>query len=559
MKTKTIIIITALTCSIMLFADNAFADIPAPPVNQSLGMPDSILNNLVEAECRACHDDPEIVGGPSNSDRHHLLYGSALIKGECSVNGIIGDNETCITNADCNPDICESYGNACTDDTDCRVNLGETCGEVCVGETAASNPLENTDVYACLSCHDQSTVGGVTNFLVQRDCLACHYQVPGEGSVHHLTATAQGTNSPLGDPARGDCTPCHGTLVDDYGDDAIIPTYEPSMVTPSVNYGDGLPLNSEGNGSGACNYCHTSGTNSTEPGTDNATGILVYNNGTTHHTSGVFRTRTGAINTNNCSLCHGTGMDILNIRNCEQCHGMESLHNIQADSTAPDNIGTIVVGQEDYGFGHIGADNPGAGSDCWGCHGFGMSAAPAAGPITPYISYSTKELIIAGTDTGIIVVGSSFTNSSGTTEFVSTFNLTSKDGTVVELTPKWIFAAISKINIPGTTVPGNYLLTAVKDNGAAISNPLPISIKAPVIIGSQIISSSCGDCTGKLTVTGSGFGDQPPAGAEIYINVMQNSVPLNITTWSDTLITTTGAACDGSEITVNGLFGSATK
>ena len=62
-----------------------------------------------------------------------------------------------------------------------------------------------------------------------------------------------------------------------------------------------------------------------------------------------------------------------------------------------------------------------------------------------------------------------------------------------------------------------------------------------------------------MTITGSGFGNQPPAGAEIYINVMQNSVPLNITTWSDTLITATGAVCDGSEITVNGLFGSATK
>ena len=100
MKTKAIIIITALTLSSMLFAANGFSDIPAPPVNQTLGMPDGILNNLVEAECRACHDDPEF-GGPSNPDRHHLLYGSALIKGECSVNGIIGDNETCLTDADC--------------------------------------------------------------------------------------------------------------------------------------------------------------------------------------------------------------------------------------------------------------------------------------------------------------------------------------------------------------------------------------------------------------------------------------------------------------------------
>ena len=39
---------------------------------------------------------------------------------------------------------------------------------------------------------------------------------------------------------------------------------------------------------------------------------------------------------------------------------MESLHNIQADSDAD---GSIVVGGEDAGYGHVGADNPGDGSD----------------------------------------------------------------------------------------------------------------------------------------------------------------------------------------------------
>jgi hypothetical protein len=40
---------------------------------------------------------------------------------------------------------------------------------------------------------------------------------------------------------------------------------------------------------------------------------------------------------------------------------------------------------------------------------------------------------------------------------------------------------------------------------------------------------------------------------------MQNNAPLNIVYWWDSLIVATGAVCDGSEITVNGLFGSATK
>ena len=47
---KNITIITALTISIMLFAVNGFADVPATPANQLLGMPDGIFNNLVEAD-----------------------------------------------------------------------------------------------------------------------------------------------------------------------------------------------------------------------------------------------------------------------------------------------------------------------------------------------------------------------------------------------------------------------------------------------------------------------------------------------------------------------------
>jgi hypothetical protein len=256
-------------------------------------------------------------------------------------------------------------------------------------------------------------------------------------------------------------------------------------------------------------------------------------------------------------MCHGLFMDVTNIRNCEQCHGFESLHNIQADS----NGGGIVVGGEDYGYGHIGADNPGAGSDCWGCHGFGFSStsAPGSGAITPYISSSTAEVIVAGTDKTITLSGTAFTNFAGGTEIKSNFILTAQDGSVLELNPDQINAFSSTITIPGTTAQGNYLLTAVKDDGAAISNPLPISIKPPIIIESQTIRSTCGGCKGELIITGSGFGETPPAGAELYINVMQNSVPLNITTWANTVITATGAVCDDSEITVNGLFGSATK
>ena len=291
--------ILILTC-ILLTSLFITASAQTPPVNQTLGMPDGIFNNLVEEECRACHDGNET----SNPDRHHLLYGSPIIYGACSSSG-----NACLTETDCTELFCDNNGNTCDNDADC--SGGSCVGESCVSETAASDPLASLGVYSCLSCHDQSTTGGVTNFLVQRDCLQCHLQVAGEGSVHHLTGTAQGTNSPLGDPAIGDCTPCHGTIVDDYGDDHIIPAYSPSLVTPAIKNGLGLSLNSEGNGAGACTYCHSTGTGDFyTPGVDNATGVIVYGNASTHHNSGVTSTRTGGDDTNKCTWCHGLLMDV---------------------------------------------------------------------------------------------------------------------------------------------------------------------------------------------------------------------------------------------------------
>ena len=41
---------------------------------------------------------------------------------------------------------------------------------------------------------------------------------------------------------------------------------------------------------------------------------------------------------------------------CEKCHGPESLHNIQADSPNANNLGSVVVGGEDAGYGHVGRD-----------------------------------------------------------------------------------------------------------------------------------------------------------------------------------------------------------
>jgi hypothetical protein len=176
------------------------ADIPAPPANQQLGRSDGVFNNLAEAECRVCHEDPDIVSGESNiPNRHHLIVNSIIQTGECSVN-----SNPCLSDNDCDSGLCSNNDVPCSADSDCPYfDLGETCGEVCIGETVAPDIDSNNDgaddtTYQCLNCHLVDITGGIISLLVERDCMQCHVQVPGEGSVHHLLPLAQGTDSPLG-------------------------------------------------------------------------------------------------------------------------------------------------------------------------------------------------------------------------------------------------------------------------------------------------------------------------------------------------------------------------
>jgi hypothetical protein len=109
------------------------------------------------------------------------------------------------------------------------------------------------------------------------------------------------------------------------------------------------------------------------------------------------------------------------------------------------------------------------------------------------------------------------------------------------------------ITILGTTDNGNYILQAVK--GDAASNPAVITIKPAVAIS----STQCSACTGILTINGSGFGDAPPEGARDYLNVMADGITLNIISWTDTQIKALCAGCNFDSVTVNALFGSATR
>ena len=533
----TTVILTLLT---LVFVMASFANVLPPPANQKIGIPDSVFSDLQEDDCRFCHDNPDIVqppeGNPNpskwNVDRHHLRYGQPLEEGFCSVS-----EDICNLDDDCNPNICSLSGKDCTSD-ECGESEG-TCGEQCVGGSVAPLPPAPDDTYECTTCHPILT-NGTIEIIAVRDCLFCH-----DSSPHHTTSEAQSQN----------CQFCHGDLVNNIGDDHIIPTYDPSLVTPNPSGGNGEPANVEGNGAGACNYCHSTGTGqagAVQPGIVSDPEFLgpfggpvnVYRNDETHHGTGL-----GTFDSSQCLWCHNIddpGSDP--IRRCEGCHGFESLHNICVDSDDADDV--CSPAEENPGWSHVGNNN-----DCWGCHGFSSfsaSSAPAMGPIIPYIDSSSVLQALSGTDTDVTLTGTNFQNTVDTTTYACNVTLTSEDGTSFEIIPTSISPTSLTFIIPASTAQANYDVRCNK--AGKESNPVTIAVIPDVTIDSMI-------CSGKrtLTITGSDFGERDP-GTENYIYVEAGGVTATVTSWTDSEIKVAVPNCTGTfTAVVSALFGTETE
>ncbi len=599
---KMMFILTLVFAFTIVFAMLSYANVPPPPANQIIGIPDTSFNNLVEDDCRFCHEDPNIVDDANIPNRHHLLVGTAVPSGTCAVSGTCsvsttactedGDcpaTETCIANicernddcplfdpSDTDPDTPEGSDDACSVHTDRPYPSGDTAGN-----------------YDCFSCHDLvwNPVTMTFELVAFRDCTICHTQDPLAPTVHHRTTEAK----------AGDCTHCHGYidagLLDADGDtiknsidpeglcsvaatactsdsdcpatetclgagSGWIPTYQPSLVTPCTSYiacgsatykdVNNLPPGDPDATGGFCNYCHDADlAGVTDPDYIGVFGevIPVVTNAQTHHSTGLITAPFTDLGRAECDLCHNVvDPDPADIRRCEDCHGIPSLHNIQEDSPAMPT-GTIDPGTEDPWWGHIGNNN-----DCHGCHGFvGTSTAPGTGPIFPGVGLLSSYNIIAGADTGITVTGSAFTNEIMGNPLTSSVTLTAADGSEVTLTPDAISQSSMDITIPGTLATGNYILRAVK--GPKSSNATAISI----IPGVTITDSNCSKRKGVLTVNGSGFGKKPE-GTDADINVEVNGQTVDIISWSDTRIKASVSSCrNKAAITVNTLYGSATS
>jgi hypothetical protein len=180
-----------------------------------------------------------------------------------------------------------------------------------------------------------------------------------------------------------------------------------------------------------------------------------------------------------------------------------------------------------------------------------MTSEPSIGPLIPYIMSISKSIITAGSPTVITLTGSAFKNLADGTEYSSNVVLTAGDGSLVELTPDFISESAITVTIPGTIETGNYILRAVKLD--KLSNPANLSVTPEV----AITDLECSKCLGTMTITGSGFSEKPE-GTDEDISVMENGRPLNVITWTDTVIQASGSRCSGT-VEVDALFGSTSQ
>lgn len=377
----------------------------------------------------------------------------------------------------------------------------------------------------CLDCH-VLVVDGSGGFVFQdfRTCSNCHTTTP-----HHTTLAAQQKN----------CKACHGSLVDNPDDGHYIPSYPISSVTPLK---DGRSVLDPATGQTiivqGCEACHQADPSAVNPLTNRS--LPIANSYNTHHREGL-----------TCSICHPNPHGVpLNIRVCQACHGIKSLHNIQKNSPAIANPDSIIPGQEEPGWGHVGNN-----WDCNGCHWswVGNSTNTISTATVPIINTQSNYTIYSGSESILTINGESFTNSSsdGTLTYnpvvvigngVVSFNLQPFSVTVSEI----------KVIVPSLTV-GNYDLRVMKDDMQ--SNIGKLTIVPPVVLKNAVLGSNK-----NLTITGSGFGMAPPNDYNSGVGVFIDALPAKIISWSSNKIVAVSPVFEvGKSVTIKTVYGTYSK
>jgi hypothetical protein len=617
--------LTALTVSPVL------GDVPAPPVNQNIGLPDTVAGELQEADCRVCHSS----GVP---DRHHMLYGQLIPGGSLvpypdSDGDTVADlNYACLSCHDQNFNVvrdcvtCHNQGSphhttpaavalncsACHGDLvddpydghyvptyspslvtpyrglngDGYENAPFPTPDLASDGSGTLVPADVTATTAGPPFFTVTNIGPLGTVHFRKEPAALKFKPAGNnndffiGSTHHsgeefnvvfnagsplaaswdtatqtLTVTLDATQTTLEVVnvinAATAGVDVRASLGYD-GEDPVLDLLAPEHYEPL----GGNPPNSRGFGAGSCSYCHD--TDGILDANGDPAGVI-WDNHTNHHEIGLSsQVSDGAGGTKSkCNVCHeratagqqsGPNFDFA-IRHCESCHGPDSLHNIQADSPNPANIGTLVIGGEDAGYGHVGRDAGPGNSDCWGCHGFAAATAPRSGPIVPTLYNSGLSILNSGTDTSLVLSGAGFTNQAGDLLFESDVLVTADDGSTVTLNPDALSQDLLTVTIQGTMAPGNYSLQAVK--GDSNSNPVVISIVPEVVI----VDAAADGKT--VTINGRGFSGYA-AGSITSVTATDSGVKGAIVSWSDTTIVAEFQSRP-TEVTVTSVFGTATS
>ena len=613
-----------------------------PPVFQTLGMLDTTMSFLEEADCRLCHSS-------AVPDRHHVLYGQPITGGslvpypDADGNGVPDATYSCLN---CHgPNFTLQRNCLACHDTGSPHHTGDDafnrhCSE-CHGDFVAdyddghyipsyapslvtpwtglhgtgwndqlhTDPYRESDGSGTVLDTDVLVLDtGITfNFgdtLTRTDPNELRFKPAGDDNDFMIDEPNRAANvynviflqgPTLGAAWTSATNTLTVTLAPTQTAAALIATINAAVTAttgarvratklltdgtgdllPDTEYAPlgGLPFNNRGFGSGSCSYCHD------DDGALDINGdpapALILNNHDNHHGVGLpTNVSNGAGGSwRRCNMCHdyttpprgGSYEDVsgpefdLHIRICEECHSSATLHNIQADSPAAGNVGTIVVGGETAGYGHVGRDGAPGDSDCWGCHGFEFSAnsAPFSGPLIPTLYNADVTSVSAGVESTILLSGAAFTNTAGGTLYESDVRLTAADGTSVMLEPDAITDQGNlAVTIPVGTRPGNYRLQAAK--GDLASNPVVLSVVPKVAITSANASN------GLVTITGSGLGGHAQgAGTTVTGTVVSRKAAPprvmegTIISWSDTRIVARFREVPQT-VTVYSVFGKAT-
>ena len=367
--------------------------------------------------------------------------------------------------------------------------------------------------------------GGGYTFQDFRTCSNCH---TGQSPHHGPTSTFA---------VAQDCMHCHGSAIDNPTDGHYIPTYAINTdstlggVTPAPG---GRPVPDPNNPTGTitvqgCEACHQASTAATPQ---------IFSNANTHHGTNIGSfIQPGGIG--DCNWCHDSQTTI---RGCEACHGVKSLHNIQANTPNANNLGTIIPGNEDLGYGHIGNN-----WDCVGCHGSWTGSSANTTATAPAITGLSSSVVTAGQSVTLAINGESFSNQDA---MGNTYNpvvtLTNGQGTIT-VTPFSVTTSEIKVLLPAMQQ-GVYELRV--DKSGTVSNLTTLIVAPKQALKAATLSGST------LTITGAGFGTTPSAEASKLLGVFVGPVQARIVSWSDTKIVASSPVFGGGKtVTVKTLFG----